>query len=191
MNKTLANLLTFYVPVRGWRRKIRWKLMAPTYWTPYVTDYLGGDFKDYLLKEDIPARTALLKSGLPPRSVELVDVLLRRFVVFPDLKLRSCLKVDYEKFFETFAVAEEREFRAYEDAIPGIGGRVNRLRASPHSPTPFATNTLNSTRSPFTFALAPKLPVGKDWKNSRAWSARSSSFSASAFTKRRFGGNVA
>jgi FkbM family methyltransferase len=50
----------------------------------YITDGLGGSFKDYLVKYDMPLKINLLKRDLDPESIDLVDVITKRVMNYPD-----------------------------------------------------------------------------------------------------------
>lgn len=50
----------------------------------YITDSLGGSFKEYLLSHDMAAKVADLKNGLDPDSLATLDIILHRILHIPD-----------------------------------------------------------------------------------------------------------
>lgn len=60
------------------------KLFTP--WSIYITDSLGGSFKEYMESNDMPIRLNELKKGLDETSLRTIDVLVERFKKYPDEK---------------------------------------------------------------------------------------------------------
>ena len=50
----------------------------------YITDSLGGSFKEYIIRSDMPARVADLKRNLDEESRETIDVIVSRLIHYPD-----------------------------------------------------------------------------------------------------------
>lgn len=50
----------------------------------YITDSLGGSFKDYFITSDMTARISALKRGLDNESVDTIDVIMQRLLNYPD-----------------------------------------------------------------------------------------------------------
>jgi FkbM family methyltransferase len=53
-------------------------------YTIYITDSLGGSFKNYLMTNDMPTKINELKNNLDQQSMELVDVIVNRVLHYPD-----------------------------------------------------------------------------------------------------------
>ncbi len=50
----------------------------------YITDSLGGSFKEYIIKSDMPAKIADLKKNLDEESRTTIDIIIRRLIHYPD-----------------------------------------------------------------------------------------------------------
>ncbi len=76
------------------KRKVVWN-------TPGIWNFMGGNFKDYIIKNNMTEKLQLLKKNLDEKSCKVVDILYRRLIVFPDLD-------DYECFIGDFANVQKR-----------------------------------------------------------------------------------
>jgi len=50
----------------------------------YITDSLGGSFKDYFITSDMTARISALKKNLDKESSDTIDVIIQRLLNYPD-----------------------------------------------------------------------------------------------------------
>ena len=50
----------------------------------YITDSLGGSFKEYCLISDMPLKISELKKNLDKESTDTIDVILLRLLNYPD-----------------------------------------------------------------------------------------------------------
>jgi FkbM family methyltransferase len=57
-------------------------ILAP--YSIYITDSLGGSFKEYMAGNDMPRKIMELKKNLDETSCFTVDVLIKRFIHYPD-----------------------------------------------------------------------------------------------------------
>lgn len=80
--------------------------------TPGIWNFLGGNFKQYIIKNDMTAKLLLLKNNLDRESVALVDELYKRLILFPDLEMFECFAGDFNKIQETYRTAEENQIEA-------------------------------------------------------------------------------
>ena len=55
----------------------------------YITDSLGGSFKNYFIHHDMVSKISLLKKGLDKESVETIDVILQRILNYPDERYKQ------------------------------------------------------------------------------------------------------
>lgn len=70
------------------------KLRVKRWLTPhriYITDSLGGSFKDYFLTRDMPSRIHALERGLDPDSLRTVRVILERLKHYPDERFKRAV----------------------------------------------------------------------------------------------------
>lgn len=58
----------------------------------YITDSLGGSFKEYLLQHDMEGILAGLKRGLDAESVNTVDIMLHRMLHYPDERYKQFIR---------------------------------------------------------------------------------------------------
>lgn len=54
----------------------------------YITDSLGGSFKEYFINSDMPTKLEQLKRNLDKESVETIDVIMKRLINYPDEKYK-------------------------------------------------------------------------------------------------------
>ena len=54
----------------------------------YITDSLGGSFKSYFINNNMPEKIEALKKNLEPESIELIQIMIRRFLFYPDQKYK-------------------------------------------------------------------------------------------------------
>jgi FkbM family methyltransferase len=71
----------FYFPLVYLINRVK-KITTP--YTIYITDSLGGSFKQYLAGPDITEKISELKTNLDPESVNTVDVIVKRIAYYPD-----------------------------------------------------------------------------------------------------------
>ncbi|GHU85690.1 hypothetical protein AGMMS49941_05950 [Deferribacterales bacterium] len=99
MKMFLINLLTALIPSRYYRILIRSILRDDVFPAQYIkvhgpTD-IGGEFKDYFINNNMPAKIKALKDVIDDKSKELVDVLIKRLLYrpkggrFEDYKIRT------------------------------------------------------------------------------------------------------
>ena len=50
----------------------------------YITDGLGSSFKSYFINNNMPEKIEALKKNLEPASIELIQIMLQRFLFYPD-----------------------------------------------------------------------------------------------------------
>jgi FkbM family methyltransferase len=62
------------------------RLTSP--YTIYITDSLGGSFKDYLAGEGMMSRIPELKRNLDKESVETIEVIVQRLLNYPDERFK-------------------------------------------------------------------------------------------------------
>jgi FkbM family methyltransferase len=55
----------------------------------YITDSLGGSFKNYFVNNDMASKISLLKSGLDKESNETIDIILQRLLNYPDERYKQ------------------------------------------------------------------------------------------------------
>jgi FkbM family methyltransferase len=55
----------------------------------YITDNLGGSFKEYFLMHNMPSQLMMLKNGLDEESVKTIDTVLERFLNYPDERYKQ------------------------------------------------------------------------------------------------------
>ena len=86
----VASILWKHLPgVYGFLVSI--KLRIKRWLTPhriYITDSLGGSFKDYFLTRDMPSRIHALERGLDPDSLHTVRVIMERLKHYPDQRFK-------------------------------------------------------------------------------------------------------
>jgi FkbM family methyltransferase len=80
--KVYAALISVINAVLRWNRP----------YTIYITDSLGGSFKDYLLQHDMAGILAALKRGLDADSVNTVDIMLYRMLHYPDERYKHYIR---------------------------------------------------------------------------------------------------
>lgn len=54
----------------------------------YITDSLGGSFKEYFIKSDMTSKISDLKRGLDKESTDIIDVIMQRLTHYPDEKYK-------------------------------------------------------------------------------------------------------
>jgi FkbM family methyltransferase len=54
----------------------------------YITDSLGGSFKSYFINSDMTNKISELKRNLDKESIETIDVIMQRFLYYPDEKYK-------------------------------------------------------------------------------------------------------
>lgn len=62
------------------------KILTP--YSIYITDSLGGSFKDYISKPEFETKVTELKKNLDSESVNTIDILLERMIKYPDESYR-------------------------------------------------------------------------------------------------------
>lgn len=67
---------------------INYFLQAIKPYSIYITDNLGGSFKEYFISQDMDCRISMLKKEVDDESVLTVDVILQRFLHYPDARYR-------------------------------------------------------------------------------------------------------
>lgn len=126
MNKIVARMVAGAIPFKRIRHAVREALLRETniHWVPCIAKRFGGDFKAYLLANDIPTKAARLKANLDDRSREIVDVLLARMAAFPSEEMARAFSLTSagDALVDATATLEERELRAY---------RLNDFRRTP------------------------------------------------------------
>jgi len=80
LRKNSPWIYSILVSIFGWFKS----LIKPYY--IYITDSLGGSFKEYLLLEDIQDRINSLKRNLDKDSTETIDIIIQRIREYPDEK---------------------------------------------------------------------------------------------------------
>ena len=58
----------------------------------YITDSLGGSFKNYFIESDMKEKVSDLKRNLDKESVDTIDVLLQRLLHYPDERFKQKTK---------------------------------------------------------------------------------------------------
>jgi FkbM family methyltransferase len=96
---------------------LRWK--RP--FSIYITDSLGGSFKEYLLGHDMAGMIAGLKKGLDTDSLIVLDTILQRILHFPDERYKH--KINRKKVIGTLLPVETEAKRAV------IAGELNAIRS--------------------------------------------------------------
>jgi FkbM family methyltransferase len=97
----------------------------------YITDSLGGSFKDYFVRNDMVSRISLLKKGLDKESNETIDIILQRMLNYPDERYKQktakvkqviggLLPVEAEPYRELI----KSELKRYKKQLPHISGKI-------------------------------------------------------------------
>ena len=86
----------------------------------YMTDSLGGSFKEYILSSDLKSRIVDLKNNLDNESINTVDVIIQRLVNYPDERYRHKLSKHLEIAGGLLPVETEQTRRNINDRLPDI-----------------------------------------------------------------------
>lgn len=90
-----------YIDKLNIERKIFWN-------TPGVWNFLGGNFKQYIIQNNMLDVINKLKNNLDNESQNLVDNLYERLILFPNLEDYDCFIGDFKKVQEKYQLPEER-----------------------------------------------------------------------------------
>ncbi len=82
-------------------------------YTIYITDSLGGSFKEYLAGEGMMGSIPELKRNLDKESVETIDVIVQRLLNYPDERFKHRISRHKEIIGGRLPVEEEPEKEAY------------------------------------------------------------------------------
>ena len=93
-------------------------------YTIYITDSLGGSFKDYFLITDMNKRIADLKRGLDDESIKTIDVILQRFIYYPDEKHRHRMPKNSEIIGGLLPVETDESKRLIERDLKVVGRNI-------------------------------------------------------------------
>lgn len=126
MDKIAALLRNRFPALYAWLVGI--KLSIKRSFTPhrvYVTDSLGGSFKDYFLSENMPARIADLEKGLDEESLNTVRVILERLRHYPDERYKRTVSRHAPVIGGSLPVETERTRRVIDQNLRKIAQRVS------------------------------------------------------------------
>jgi FkbM family methyltransferase len=97
----------------------------------YITDSLGGSFKNYFVHNDMVSKISLLKMGLDKESNEMIDVILQRILNYPDERYKQKTAKRKEVIGGLLPVESGpykalimSELKRYKHQIPHISGNI-------------------------------------------------------------------
>lgn len=123
----LASLLRNRLPAL-YRWLVDIKLTFKRLLTPYriyITDSLGGSFKDYFLSENMPERISALDKGLDEGSQRTLHVILERLKHYPDERFKRNVSRRAPLVGGLLEVEREDSRRKMATELRQIAGRVN------------------------------------------------------------------
>ncbi len=90
----------------------------------YITDSLGGSFKEYMAGSDMEKKISALKRNLDAESVETIDIIVQRLLTYPDESRKHRISKDDEIIGGLLPVEMKYTKQNIEAKIKGLKGKL-------------------------------------------------------------------